>query len=199
MSLTVPAAVTTAYGTGRVVRRTLITFELGGGTYRFWDGIGPLSYNSVTWQPGAGLITVTPMERSTQGEVLSIELRLRSIPDTDLSPDVLGTIHDEDWHQRPVSIWTLYIDADTRATINHIVKFTGKLDTLRDRVNPADGTAELVGTAESYLRDLTRRGYTKASDAQQQALYTGDAFFEHAAQAGTQPIYWGRKTPKTVQ
>lgn len=198
MSLTVPSNVATAYGTGRVVRRTLIAITLGSGTYRFWDGIGPLSYDSVTWQPGAGLITVTPMERSTQGEVLSIELRLRSIPDTDLSPDVLGTIHDEDWHQRPVTLSTLYIDPATRATINHVVKFTGKLDTLRHKVNPAEGLAELVGTAESYLRDLTRRGYTKASDGQQQAIYAGDAFFEHAAQAGTQPIYWGRNTPRTA-
>lgn len=198
MSLTVPAAVTTAYGTGRVVRRTLIAFELDSGTYRFWDGQGVLTYDSVTWQPGAGLITVTPMERTTQGEVVSIELVLRSIPDSALSPDVLGTIHSEDWHQRPVSIWTLYIDPATRAAINHIVKFTGKLDTLRDRENPADGTAELIGTAESYLRDLTRRGYAKASDAQQQALYSGDAFFEHAAIAGVQPIYWGRNTPKTA-
>lgn len=199
MTLTVPSSVTAAYATGKVVRRTLIRFDLGSGTYRFWDGAGPLDYDGATWQPGAGLITVKPMERSTQGEVVAVELALRSIPDTALSPDVLGTIHDEDWHQRPVQISTLYIDPDTRAAINHIVKFTGKLDVIDDKTEPANGIAELRGKAESYLRDLTRRGYAKASDVQQQALFAGDKFFEHAAVAGVQKFAWGRNTPASFK
>lgn len=187
-----------SYAQGRVVRRNLITFDLGSGTYRFWDGVGPLDYNGVTWQPGGGLILAQGIESTTRGEVTAVEITLRSIPDAGLTPDVLGTIHDEEWHQRPVSIWTLYIDPDTRAAINHIVKFTGKIDTISDRVN-GDGVAELVGKAESYLRDLTRRGSSKRSNEQQQGLYSGDVFFQHSATVKVEQQYWGRATPQVAR
>lgn len=190
-----------SYESGRVVRRTLMTFDLGSGVYRFWDGAGPLEYpaaSGIIWQPGAGLILVQGVESTTRGEVTGLELVLRSIPDAGITPDVLGTIHQEEWYQRPVSIWTLYINPDTRAPISHTVKFTGRLDTLDDDVGE-DGVAELKGHAESYLRDLIRRGSSKRSHQQQQGFFAGDLFFEYAATVPVEQQFWGRATPKAAK
>lgn len=192
MSLSVPANVQTALDAGRAVRRQLVEIALGSGTYRFWDGVGPLTFEGHTWQPGAGLIVQTALERSTGGEVSSVELVLRSIPDSALTPDVLASIHSEQWYQRPVQLSTLYIDPDTRQTLGKVVKFTGRIDTIDDDVDPASGVAELKATCESYLRDLSRRVYGRASDKQQQAIFPGDRGFEHADFAGITNQPWGR-------
>lgn len=204
MARVISTELQTLIDSGRLARRKLIRFDFPSGTYAFWNGVEPITWPAVpnpaaiVYNPGAGLIVINPIAYSNQGEVDAIELRLRSIPDTALTPDVLGTIHNEEWSQSPVQIRELYFDPATMAPVADVVKFTGRLDVLIDGVEPESSRAELVGTAESYLRDLTRKGNASASDVQHQILYPGDRFFEHAATVPNESVSWGRDPPKKV-
>lgn len=180
---------------GSIAERQLLEVQLGSGTYRFWDGDGPLEYpvsSGNIWQPGAGLILQNELTRSNSQEVESVELVLRAIPDTDLTPDVLGSIFSEEWYQRPVQLSALYFHPDTFASLGDaVVKFTGRIDTI-DYEEDSSGNAELKVVCESFLIDITKRNFEMASHDHQQEVFPGDFGFEHVDDQTPQP--WGRKT-----
>lgn len=205
MTQTIPANVQASLDGGEISIRELIRFDFSGQSHGFWTGTGPLTWPaepnplSLVYNPGGGLLEVEEIAFDTEMVAKAIAITLRSVPDTDLTPDVLATIHEEDYHQRPVTIYHAYFNTDTRELLNVVPVFAGFVDTIDYIVNPKSGEAMLKGKAESYLRDLTRRGASLASDDGQQFLAAGDLFFEHANKAGDDLIYWGRKDPKAAK
>jgi hypothetical protein len=197
MTVIIPAAIQADYDAGRVVDFSLIALELASGTYRFWTGPGPLSYDGHTWNEGGGLIRQEAISRTVKGELVAVKLTLRSVPDTDFTPDVLKTIFDEEYDQRPATLSTLYLDPDTLAVRSHIVEFVGRIDDLKYTEQPG-GEAEISARLESYLRDTTRVGPARASHNQHLSIYPGDLFFEHSGKIANELEYFGTREPKSA-
>lgn len=195
MARTLGTSTLNALNAGSIVDRGLIKFEFTSGTYGFWTGSGQYTYDSLTYEGVGSLIRVNAFPSNTSGSAIGVEVELSSIADTALTNDILASIYDEEYNQQPVTIYTAYIDADTRTTLSVIQEFAGKVDKLEYR-ETVGGEARLIGSLESLARDFTRVGFRRRSDADQRLIDTNDGSLRHVAKAATQKIFWGRATPK---
>lgn len=178
---------------GEIVERGMLLFDLPSGLYGFWDGGYDLVHEGITYLPGK----VIQVEDATFGSNLastSLVLRLSAIPDTDLTEDVLATIEQEDYHQRPVTISIMYIHPETREIIGVEREYRGYIDKIEHNYS-VGGNAELMCYLESRARDHSRQGHRTRNDEDQKRILSNDKFFSHAGLSGSTPIYWGRLPP----
>lgn len=182
---------------GRLATRGLLLFDFPSGLYGFWDDIGTLVYSGVTYKGAGQMISLSEVGFSGDLSSNSIELKLTSIHDTDLTPDVLASIEAESYHQRPVTLSRAYINPDTRALVSVQRVYRGYVDQMVHDYT-IGGEATLTCTVQGRGRDNTRRGWRVRSDADQKRIEVTDGGMRHAAVAGTQDIYWGRY-PGTVK
>jgi hypothetical protein len=194
MAVTLPSGTLSALNAGDIIDRGLIRFDLGGGSYGFWTGVGPLVFGGLTYQGAGSLIQISAFPSTTSGGAISVEARLNSMPDSGLSPDVLSSIFAQDYNQRPVTIYTAYFNATTRALLSVETEYAGYIDKITQD-ETIGGEAVLVAQFESRARDFTRIGYRKRSDADQRRIDANDGGLRHVAVAATQKIYWGRNGP----
>jgi hypothetical protein len=176
---------------GRCAKRDMILLDFAGTLYGFWSGIGTILYQSVTYIGAGRLISIEPIDASIDLSAQPITLKLSSVPDSALTPDVLASIESYPWHQAPVVLSVAYIDPDTRSLVSVHRVSRRRLDTL-EHVITAGGEAVLMGRLEPVTFDNAGRGYRMSGDADQRLLDSDDAFFSFAATAGQQTIYWGR-------
>lgn len=175
---------------GRCAERDMVLFDFASGLYGFWTGAGTLEYSGVTYVGAGKLISADEGSYEMGLAPSSLSLSLSSIPDSDLTPDVLATIEAEDYHQRPVTIMRAYIHPDTRALLSVERLWRGYLDQITHDLQ-AGGGATLTATLESRFRDHTRVGHRIRSDADQRLIDPDDGFYLHAAAADAK-IVWGR-------
>ncbi|MEF2073478.1 DUF2163 domain-containing protein [Consotaella aegiceratis] len=188
---TLPETVLAKLDAGGIAIRGTILFQFGTGTYPFWNGTQPLTYEGVTYLPG-GILEVAAIPGSWGMDAEGLEISLAAAPEDGLTPEVLATIEAEDYHQRPVTISDLYIDPETRQILFREPVYRGTVDVIEHQDGP---DAKLVVRCESRALDNQREGYRTRSNADQQLIHAGDLFFEHAEVAGKQDYYWGREKP----
>ncbi|SKA30988.1 DUF2163 domain-containing protein [Consotaella salsifontis] len=186
-----PEAVLAKLDAGLIVTRGLMRFDFGGGTYAFWTGTQPLTYEGLTYLPGS-IIEVEAVHGSWGMDAEGMKITLAAAPDDGLTPDVLATIEQEDYHQRPVTISDLYIDPDTRQILFREPVYRGYVDVIEHDDGPEP---KLIASCESRALDNQREGYRMRSTADQALIHDGDLFFQHAEVAGKQELWWGRKKP----
>ncbi|MFG1417010.1 DUF2163 domain-containing protein [Xanthobacter sp. V0B-10] len=176
---------------GRVVIRDMIDFQLGGGTYGFWSGIGSLSYAGLTYVGAGSLIKVGDLDYVSDLSSAAVTFALAGIANSDLTPDTLASIEDEDYHGRPVILRRAYIHPDTRALVSVERIWRGYIDQI-SHTYTIGGEAVLEVACESRARDNTRRGYRTYADADQRRIDPADGSLRHAATASKATIYWGK-------
>jgi hypothetical protein len=173
---------------GRAVIRGMIRFDFGTGIYCFWNGSAPFEFEGRTYLPG-GVIEVDAIQGSYGAEAVGLTLRLAEAPDDGLTPDVLATIEQEDYHQRPVTISDAYFHPDTGALLFVEPVYRGLVDVV---THDAGEESALVIQCESRALDNVKPGFRVRSTADQQSVWPGDRFYEHAEVSGKQEIFWGR-------
>lgn len=179
-----------------IIRRGLVLFDFPSGNHGFWEGSGILTWNSIDFFGGGQLIEVDAGEQSTEMSAKSITLRLYANLDVGLTPTILGTIENENYHQRPVTFYKAFFDADTRELIDVVAVWRGYVDTVS---HERDGEKyAIVGRLESRSLDYSRRGWAIASNAQQQQISSGDIGLEYTGIVGEVPVYFGVETPKNL-
>ncbi|MTH95181.1 hypothetical protein [Roseibium sp. RKSG952] len=188
----VDPAIQALVATGRYAVRDAILFDFAEGQYGFWWGEGAFEWNGFVFQGGGQLFQVDETSYGDD-EPAEITIKLAAIPGTDLTPDVLATIHDYTWHLRPVVIYRFYFDVETGALVGGIpdVVFDGIMNTMPHEDNP-DGEYALVLQCVSGGYEDTEAG-NLIRDTETQKLIAGktDLFFEHCASAATQKAKWG--------
>ncbi|WP_202617926.1 DUF2163 domain-containing protein [Aureimonas leprariae] len=187
-----PPQVLVQMDAGTLAMRGLMRFDLGSGTYGFWTGSEPLTYGGQTYLPG-GVVQVDAIPGELGMDAQPLRITLAESPDDGLTPAVLATIEQEDYHQRPVTISDVFIDPDSRAIVHVEPVYRGYVDSIEHTDGPEAG---LVAMISSRALDNAREGYRMRSSADQQLVLDGDKGFEHAEVAGKQEIYWGREKPK---
>ena len=190
MAITIPPAARDALGSWRIVLRTGIVFDFPSGIYAFWDGMGTYEWSGVDFAPGGRLLEVSEIPSSADLSSAPVTVKLRAIPDAGLTTDVLGTIEEEQYHQRPVTIYAFFFSADDGAYLAGIRVYAGYIDQIDHIDGPGDYHIE--ARLESRSRDHTRTGHRARSPADQDRVSAGDLFFQHVSTTSTIERKWGR-------
>jgi hypothetical protein len=189
---TVDAATATQIAAEAQVQRLMVLFDLASGLYGFWQGNGPLSWNSITFNGGAQLLEFDFGQETLGNESNPFSVTLRTNPDAGLTADVLATFFAENYHLRPVTVYMAWFDPDTRAMAGNPVPFRRGLISDVGIYGDA-GDRYLKGACESWSINHTRRGWAKSSDAEHRAIVSGDKFFEFTGTVGTVQMPFGTK------
>lgn len=176
---------------GRIASRTLVRFDLDGGSEGIWNDTYPLSYDGVTYYPSAVLLGDVGGNVGLSSERVDVEVSF-------LSSDVGSILDGIAWHQRPVVISKAFLDP--AGDVFYVLpRFAGFLDNLRIQ-DEADGTARMLLSIESNNRELSRSTDRTRGDSDQRLVDADDGFFKHTSSSAVDSnIYWGRKGPQKVK
>lgn len=177
---------------GGYPRTNLLLFDLAGVLYGFWSGAGTLNVSGVDYVGSGSLIQVEALSAGVELSASPLQVTLRSVPETALSPDVLATIDDEAYKNAPAYLSRAYFNRDTGMPVNVFRLWRGYVDIVRHEWT-VGGDYILTGMLEPRSLDHSRRGVRTRSDADQKLLDPTDRFFEHAATVVTEKLPYGRK------
>lgn len=183
--MTFPTRLQTVISEGRMVVRSLLRLQCGTGIYGFWNGKGDLYVpeHNLTYWPNT-LITVSEPVYGMGTAAATFTIELVAKRDSGLTPDKLLLIENEDYKNRPASVFDAWFDPDTRELLHVEPGPYGFIDTV-DHVTEA-GEKKLVGNIMSAAIANHREGYRTASNEDQQLVAPGDKFFEFASDQTTQ-------------
>ncbi len=188
--LALPSGIEDLLEEGRYAIRYMILAELDSGDAGLWNDSYSLSYEGVTYTPLAGNMVVSEIPASSNLDSDRVQIQV-----TNLLPAVAGFLDNDDWHQRPATLFLAFLD-EAQAVQHVMARFSGFLDTAETE-DAADGLCVLTFSIESNARELDRESGDTRSDASQRQRSATDGFFKHAANAASDAsIYWGRKGPQ---
>lgn len=191
--ITYDSNIQAALDAGLVVVRGLMVFQFGSGTYRFVCDAVPLVWDGNTYHPN-GLFKVSDLPGSLGFGAASFNIVLAASPDDGLTPEILLSIFNEDYRDRPVYIYDCYSNISTGQVIDAELLRAGYIDRLVYRKSEDLGP-HIEFQCYSRSLDYGRKNGRIASHANQLRRNASDKFREHSAVAGITEIYWGRKKP----
>lgn len=161
--------------------------------WRFWSGRGPRMLAGEEYTGIGAAALIVPIAHSIGAAASAVNLVLFN-----LEPDVAHSIENEDYYQRPVTIWRLIHDENGIEALDEAVFLRGRCD-VAPISETIGGVATLTLVIEGPKLDLQRRGARTRSNADQRVLGgPSDGSFKHAGTAAKQTLYWGQK-PSTVR
>jgi hypothetical protein len=196
-------ATQTALNSGRIVDRRLALFDLvekatsTQSYYGFWTGVGPFSYNGVTYTGAGSLLEIDAIRQTSDLSAVQVIGRLTGIPNSSLTPDVLATVENYHYHQRPVTLSIAYFDPVTYGLLAVEVEYRGIIDRILHKESD-DGAAVLEVHLESRFRDHLKSGYRMRSVADQWRVDPTDDGLRHVTQVVNEQVIFGRAQQTTT-
>jgi hypothetical protein len=162
-------------------------FVFPSGVYRFWSGYGRLNWGEGEFLGTGARALIAPIETSIGGAADGLTIRLSA-----LDPDIAQSIEQEDYHQKPVTIYRL-IFADLSTLLAAPVFLRGRVDIIP--ISETIGADASLGiNIEGPRRDMGRAGARIRSDADQRTLGGGaDGGMRHISISGRKVLSWGQK------
>lgn len=184
------------YDEGRIKSRQMLRFQFGTGVYGFIADRSELVWQGLTYVP-FGLIKVSDLENGNGTAANSnFTLTLAASPDDGVTPEVLQRIEDEDYRDRPVTLYDAHFHPDTNELLQVEPVARGYLDVIDHEEDEAGGYV-LSAFCEGRQLDYTRRNGRKRNVADQERRAPGDLMMQHAGLQGRQDIPWGRNATQT--
>lgn len=163
---------------GNFALRSAAKFEFGTGTYGIWNGLGTINILGIDYISNL-LASFDDAPYALGTQAIPLTITMVESADDGITPNSLAQIEDEDYKNRPVTIYDLYFDPDTSELIHVEPLRTGYVDFI-DHVFE-NGLASIVGHLETRAIDNFRDGYRSASNADQQLISPGDRGLEYAS------------------
>lgn len=165
----------------------LMELDLPSGALRFWNGIGELSWNSVTWTGSANLITFSEITETQSIEARGIQFTLNGINSSILSA-VLDSSNE--LQRGAVTLYMAALDSSGAVITDPFVLFAGTVDTAE--IEEGGETATVIINAESKLIGLKRTKARRYTPEDQKLEYSGDLFFDFVPSLQDKEIQWGK-------
>lgn len=181
---------------GAYVSTHLLTFDLVEGIFGFWGGYGSITVNGINYVGAGSIIEVSQLNLGSDLAASPLTVRLRAVPETDLTPDILATIDNYGYKNRPAHLLLAYFDPVAGSIVTAIQWWQGYIDTIEHQQTVGSDYV-LVANLEPLSLDHARIGYRTRSDADQKLIDPADRFFEHAAITAMQNLPYGRKDDGT--
>lgn len=169
----------------------LLLFDFVEGLYGFWGGHGPVTVNGVTYVGAGSLIEVSQVNLGSDLAASPLTVAVRALPETALSPDVLATIDNYGYKNRPAHLSLAYFDPVAGTIVTAFQWWQGYVDTIEHN-QTVGGEYSLIAHLEPLSLDHSRVGYRLRSDADQRLIDPADRFFEHAGTTAVMKIQYGR-------
>ena len=190
----IPSDIQALLDSGRYGIRDAILFDFAEGTYGLWWGEGEFAWNGVTFVGAGDILAIDDPTTSTGGDEAAFTLRLSAVPNSELTPDILGSLRGYGYRGRPVLLLRFLFSLETGAMEGSVPlsMSEGIFDMLDTEDDPAGGYA-LVARISSGESDLRKAGYLKRGVETQKAIAGGvdDPFFEHAGSTAVTRYKWG--------
>jgi hypothetical protein len=150
----------------------LVELDFASGFFRAWTGIGPLHWAGKVFEGLGAIGAVSEIEETVELRAVRLTLSLSPVPQEVV--DI--ALAERSFRLRPARLWGVLLDAEGAFVADPFPLWAGLMDVME----VTDGTeARISLTCESRLVDLERAEVRRYTDADQQAEYQGDRFFEY--------------------
>ena len=150
----------------------LCELDFASGAFRAWTGLGPLHWAGKVFEGVGDIGAVGEIEETIELRAVRLTLALSPVPQEVV--DI--ALAERSFRLRPARLWGALLDAEGAFVADPFPLWAGLMDTM-EVVDGAEPRVSL--TCESRLVDLERAEVRRYTDADQQAEYPGDRFFEY--------------------
>lgn len=183
MSRSVTAGVSTAIAQPHVNAAYLVEMQFGSGTVYVSSLPYNIDWNGHTWTGLGHMGQIDTVRESAQGDATGLRFTLAGPIAAYLSIAL-----NEQLQGDPILLYVALFDANNQIIADPVLEWSGRADTMQI-VDGAENSAISV-TAESRYADFARPRVRRFTDADQQAAYPGDKFFEFLPQMVEKTIIW---------
>jgi hypothetical protein len=150
----------------------LCELDFASGAFRAWTGLGPLHWAGKLFEGVGSIGAVGEIEETVELRAVRLTLALSPVPQEVI--DI--ALAERSFRLRPARLWGALLDQEGAFVADPFPLWAGLMDTME----VTDGAEPRVAlTCESRLVDLERAEVRRYTDADQQAEYPGDRFFEY--------------------
>ncbi|CAH0127301.1 hypothetical protein [Roseomonas sp. CECT 9278] len=150
----------------------LVELDFASGPFRVWTGLGQLNWAGKLFEGVGSIGAVGEVEETVELRAVRLTLALSPVPQEVV--DI--ALAERSFRLRPARLWGALLDAEGAFVADPFPLWAGLMDTME----VTDGAEPRVAlTCESRLVDLERAEVRRYTDADQQAEYPGDRFFEY--------------------
>ena len=150
----------------------LCELEFGSGAFRVWTGLGDLHWAGRLFEGIGDLGAMTDIEETVELRAIRVDLVLSPVPQEVV--DI--ALAERSYRLRPARLWVALLAEDGSFAADPFPLWAGIMDTM-EVVDGAEPRVTL--SCESRLVDLERAEVRRYTDADQQAEFAGDRFFEY--------------------
>lgn len=192
---TIDLATLETIGRGEYAHTWLLAFDIPDGsppvstTFGFWPGAGIITVSGVDYVGAGSLISIEQIDMGVDLSASPLTVSLRAVSEN-LTPDVLATIDDYAYKNRPARLSLAYFNPLTGALITTFLWWQGYIDVVSHE-EQIGGDYILRATLEPKSLDHSRIGHRMRSDTDQKLIDATDLFFEHAATVASEEIKYG--------
>jgi hypothetical protein len=192
----------TALGQPVVRLQLLAALQFADSTVYVWTGLGPVTWNGMTFQGVGSLGDIGGISEDSSVEAKNVTISLSGIPSS-----MMGEVLDECRVLGSAQIWLALYDASLQLIADPFLSYQGKMDAPEMDDNRKTCTCTI--SLENVLVDLNRDCYRRYTDEDQQmdladtltrlglSSTTIDTGFTHVAGLQEQITFWGR-SPSSV-
>lgn len=149
----------------------LCELDFATGAFRVWSGLGTLNWAGRSFEGIGDIGAMGEVEETVELRAVRLTLALSPVPQEVI--DI--ALSERSYRLRPARLWLALLGDDGAFAADPFPLWAGIMDTME----VVDGAEPRVTLAcESRLVDLERAEVRRYTDADQQAEYPGDRFFE---------------------
>jgi hypothetical protein len=150
----------------------LCDLDFASGPFRVWTGLGQLSWAGRVFEGIGNLGVMSDVEETVELRAVRLTLSLSPVPQSVI--DI--ALSERSYRLRSARLWLALLDEAGGFVADPFPLWAGIMDTM-EVVDGAEPRVTL--SCESRLVDLERAEVRRYTDADQQAEYPGDRFFEY--------------------
>lgn len=150
-----------------------------------WDGVGPITTLSETWQGLGDLLSISDVKETRDLKATEIELTLDGV-----DPSNISIAHTEEYQGRKGIIYLGALNADDTLASTPVKIFSGLMDVIVDEDNGETSTLTL--SLVSRFIDHLRQKPLRYTDQGQKSLFPNDKGLEFVSTLPGKTIFWGK-------
>lgn len=159
------------------------------GNVNLWNGIGDLTYNSVTYIGAGNLLGISAIEESSDLVANGVKVVLSGIGEP-----LISKARDEDYQGRTLDIYLGAMDENGSVISSPVKVFSGFMDVMV--VADSGETGEIAISVENRLIEFERTAVRRNTAEDQKIDYPSDKGFEFVAEIQEKDIVWGRSVSR---